>query len=403
MSKELQVVLDEINKTTTEMRSYVDKRIDEIKATGSADPLTASAIEKANNEITELRKQYDELAKQAQRPQADVTGAAAGSNPDMELRKSAFVKYLRHGVGETGRALLSPEEQRALNSLTDTDGGFMVPTAWESEVLMAAYNEAELRPLLQVGTTGRDRVMMPSLKKPVVAWGNAALAVTPQELSTGSETLSIFDLKALVLIHNNTLDDTDANIWGELNGAFASAIAEAEDNAFTAGDGATMPQGVLTNKDVRANFTKTGVAAGLTDVNNNGVDALITMLHSLKKTYRRRATWAMNSATEGIIRQLKDEQGQYLWQPPVQAGSPALLLGRPVVNPEGMDDVGADKLPIVLGDFRTGYKVRDRAGITVQRLVERYAEYDQTGFIVKRRTGGKVTMAEAFRCLKVST
>jgi HK97 family phage major capsid protein len=158
----------------------------------------------------------------------------------------------------------------------------------------------------------------------------------------------------------------------------------------------------MTHAGVIANFTKTGVAAALSDTNNNGVDPLISMLHSLKKTYRRNATWGMNSTTEGEVRKLKDKDGQYLWQPPVQAGSPATLLGRPVINPEGMADIGANAFPVVLGDFRSGYVIRDRSGITVQRLVERYAEFDQTGFLVKRRTGGKVVMAEAFRVLKIA-
>lgn len=398
---DMQQLLDAINKATTELRSYVDRKFEEVNKTGAADPVTVAAIEKANADIGELRKQYDEAVKAAQRP-AMGTGGSNGDSPEMELRKSAFTKFLRYGMGETGRAAMSVDEVRALSSASDSEGGFLVPQSWESTVLMQAYNEAELRAACQVSSTGRDRVFLPALKKPAVAWGTANLAVSPQELSSGGETITIQDLKALVLIHNNTLDDAEANIWAELSGAFSSAIAEAEDNAFAAGDGVAAPQGVLTHAGVLANYTKTGVAAALTDTNNNGVDALISMLHSLKKTYRRNSSWAMNSTTEGLIRQMKDKDGQYLWQPPVQAGSPALLLGRPVLNPEGVPDVAANAFPVVLGDFRSGYKIRDRSGITVQRLVERYAEFDQTGFLLKRRTGGKVVMAEAFRVLKVA-
>jgi HK97 family phage major capsid protein len=78
-------------------------------------------------------------------------------------------------------------------------------------------------------------------------------------------------------------------------------------------------------------------------------------------------------------------------------------LGRPLINPEGFPDVAANAFPIVLGDFRKGYRIRDRSGVTIQRLVERYAEYDQTGFMIKKRVAGQVTQAEAFRCLKVAT
>jgi HK97 family phage major capsid protein len=262
---------------------------------------------------------------------------------------------------------------------------------------------AELRPICNVATTGRDAVFMPALQKPSVAWGTTNLAVSAQDLAAGGERIEIFDLRALVLIHNNTLDDTDANIWAELNDQFSMAIAEAEDVAFATGAGNSSPQGVIADSRVTANYVASGVAAAISDANNNGVDALITILHGLKKAYRSNATWAMNSTTEGAVRQLKDTNGQYLWQPPVQAGAAATLLGRPVVNPEGLPDIAANAFPIVLGDFRKGYKIRDRQGIVVQRLVERYAEYDQTGFLVKRRTGGQVVLPEAFACLKVAT
>lgn len=402
MDEELKKLVEQINRATIEMRGYIDTKLEQVAKSGAADPLVQAAIDKANAEITELRARIVETEKASQRPAPGSTNAP--TDPAIELRQRAFIKYLRYGMGESARGSMTPDEQRSLSNATDADGAFLIPTAWEGGVLMAAFNAAEVRPVVNVGSTGRDRVFVPSLKKPIVAWGVGALAVTAQDLSAGGETIPILDLKALALIHNNTLDDADSDIWGELSGAFATAVAEAEDLAFAAGDGATEPQGVMSHPTVRAAFTKTGVAAALGDgtVAHNGCDPLIDALHSLKKVYRRNATWGMTSMTEGLVRQLKDTTGQYLWQPPVAAGSPATLLGRPVINPEGMDEVGANKFPIVVGDFRTGYRVRDRSGLSVQRLVERYAEYDQTGFIIKRRTGGRVVMAEAFRCIKVA-
>lgn len=394
MSNQIQVVLDEINKATTEMRSYVDRKIE-----GQSDPLVQAAIDKANASITELRGQYEELVKASQRPAPSTPGA---KDKDTELRHAAFVKYLRYGVGETGRSMMNPDEVRTLSNASDADGGFLVPVDFQNTILMDAFNEAAVRPVANTGTTSRDKVFMPSLKKPTVAWGVTNVAVSAQDLSAGGETLQINDLRALSLIHNNTLDDAAADVWGELSMAFSSAIAEAEDNAFINGDGTNAPQGLMTATTVLANFKKSGVAAALSDATFNGVDPLIEMLHLLKKTYRRNSTWAMNSTVEGEVRKLKDKDGQYLWQPPVQAGSPATLLGRPLINPEGMADIAANKFPIVLGDFRSGYYIRDRAGISVQRLVERYAEFDQTGFLIKRRTGGKVAKAEAFVTLKIS-
>lgn len=395
-------VLEEMRSTHIALQEHVDKQIEEVRKNGDSSAFAKEAVEKINSEMTELRSQYDELVKQSQRSNLAAGMGAADETPEQIEMRSAFSKFLRYGMGENGRNNMTTEEFRALSSSSDKDGGFLVPTTFESGLLTLAFNEAEVRPLAQVSPTGRDTVQLAAISKPVVSWGIKNLAIDPQDLSAGGERIEIFDLKALTLIANNTLDDSEADIWAELLGQFASAIAEAEDNAFVSGAGNVSPQGIISDARVLANFTATGVAGGIADGSNNGVDALITMLQSLKKTYRRNSTWGMNSTTEGEVRKLKDSNGQYLWQPPVQAGAPATLLGRPVVNPEDLPDVAANARPIILGDFRKGYKVRDRSGVSVQRLVERYAEYDQTGFIIKKRLGGQVVIPEAFTTLKVA-
>lgn len=396
--EDLKQLLESINKGTAELRAHVDKQIDEIRKAGAGSDDTKAAIERINGELTELRKQYEEAVKQTGRPNGGAGGGHA--NPEVELRKSAFEKFLRRGMGESGRSVMTPEEIRALSQASDADGGFLVPTDWESELITQAYNEAAIRPVAQVGPTGRDTVFMPAIAKPTVGWGKANVAVSPQEIGTGGERMQIFDLRALTLIHNNTLDDADADVWGELMMLFSAAIAEAEDNAFAIGAGNESPQGVLAHSGLTK--VKSGVAGALTDSTHKGFDRLISALYGLKKTYRRNATWAFNSNTEAVLRTLKDGNDQYLWQPPVQAGAPATLLGRPIINPEGMPDIAANAVPIVIGDWRRGYKIRDRRGITVQRLVERYAEYDQTGFMIKRRVGGQCVLPEAFKGVQIA-
>ena len=402
MNEEIKKLFVEMRKAHEEFKTFVNKQIDEIRTTGSVHPDTETTLGKINDDITQLRTNYEEMIVASKRSTAMEQRSEGGIiiSPEEELNQRAFDKFLRGGMGET--CSMDADEKRALSSSADKDGGFLIPTTFESEVITQAFDEGELRALCNVAPTGRDTVQLSALSKPVVAWGTRNLAVDPQDLSAGGERIEIFDLKALTLIANNTLDDAVADVWGELRDQFASAVAEAEDAAIAAAAGDKMPQGVISDERVQANFVKTGVAGALNDGSNNGVDALITMLQSLKKTYRRNATWAMNSTTEGKVRQFKDSQGQYLWQPPVQPGNPSTLLGRPLVNPESLPDVGANSFSIALGDFRRGYKLRDRSGLTVQRLVEKYAEYDQTGFLIRKRLGGQVLLPEAFVLLKTA-
>lgn len=400
---ELKQLHEEVTKTFETLKEHNDKAIEEAEARGGeATAETRAIVDKANEEITELRKQMVEIEKKMNRPKI-LNDKGEEIDEETEVREAAFVKFLRYGSGENGREMFTPEELRALGGTSDADGGFLIPPSFESGIIMNAYDLAALRPVCQVGSTGRDVVVLGALSKPSVAWGRQSIAVTEQSLNTGGERITVYDCRALTLISNNTLDDVDADIVGEMTDAFGRALAEAEDNAFAVGAGDDSPKGVAADSRVQALAVTSGVAAALSDATNNGVDALISCFYTPKGIYRQNGTWAFNSTTEGVIRKLKDGNGQYLWEPAVQAGKPAQLLGKPIVNPEGMADIGANAYPIVFGDFNAGYKIRDRAGVSVQRLVERYAEYDQTGFLIKKRVGGQVTLAEAFCPVKIST
>jgi len=390
MAEKLQEVIDQINTKFCELREANDKGLKEMeKRNGEMTSETKTQVDAINAAITELRKQQDVLEKAIQLAKLPA-GEERGKTPEMEKREKAFVQFARSGM---------EQELRTLDGSTDTDGGILIPPTFETGILMVAFNEAEIRRACQVGSTGRDLVIFSSMAKPVVGWGSGT--ISKQNSKTGAEKMPINDLRALITISNNTLEDAEANIVAELTSAFAMALAEAEDDAFMVGTGSEQPLGVMKTSSILSRFVATGVAGALFDATHNGVDCLIEALHSLKKVYRRRATFAFNSTTEGVIRTLKDTNGQYLWQPPVQAGTPATLLGRPIANPEGMDDISAGKYPIVIGDF-TQYKIRDRKGMTVQRLSERYADDDEIGFIIKKRVGGKPVMAEAFAPIKIS-
>ena len=398
----LDIIIEKINEKFTEFRSVNDKA-DEERATRNGEALaeTQEKLDKINTDITELRQVQNKLEKLANRPLIPADGKE--SNPELELRATAYDKFIRHGMGETSLAEFSPEEVRALAGTSDVDGQFLVPVDWESELIMNAYELAAVRPICQVGTTSRDIVQMGALSKPTVAWGKRAIVVPQQDLDAGGIQVRIKNIRALTLISNDTLEDADANVMAELQEAFQMAIAEAEDDAFIVGTDEDSPPGIMTNATILAAYKFSGVTAAISDATFNGIDKLLDMIYGLNSKYRRNGTFAMNSTTEALYRQLKDGEGKYLWEPSSQAGVPVALLGRPVINPEGMADVAANAYPVVFGDFRAGYKIRDRAGLVITRLVERYAEYDQVGLLLKKRVGGQVVLPEAFIPLKIAT
>jgi HK97 family phage major capsid protein len=130
------------------------------------------------------------------------------------------------------------------------------------------------------------------------------------------------------------------------------------------------------------------------------VDAIIDLVYALKAGYRQNGNFVMNRKTQAAVRKLKDEDGQYLWQPAAQAGGRATLMTFPVVEAEDMPDIATDSYAVVFGDFRRGYLVVDRQGVRVLR--DPYSAKPYVLFYTTKRVGGGVQDFDAIKLLKFS-
>lgn len=392
------IIVEKLQHAHAALQQHFDKKItEERKAGETANAATLESIEKIQNEISHLRAALKESEIRA-KVKAGLSQAREVS-PDAYR---AFDKLLRNGAPNASNvAAFTPDELRTLSGLSDGVGGILVPDDIANEILHFAYQTGTIRGATTVRTTGRDAVSLPSMGKVAIAWGNSNVAVAPQTPETGARRIEIHRASGLILASNDMLEDAGADVVADITMQFAMALGEAEDVKFCQGTGVNEPKGILGDAGILARFTKTGVAAALTDSTHNCIDALITALHSLK-SYRPRASFVMNSLTEGLVRAVKDANGQYLWQPPVVAGSPATLLGRPCLITEGMPDVAANAFPIAVGDWATGFRVYDRRGVTVNILRERYADQQSTGVVLTSRVGASPVISEAFQLIKVA-
>ncbi len=102
-----------------------------------------------------------------------------------------------------------------------------------------------------------------------------------------------------------------------------------------------------------------------------------------------------------VIAKLKDGEGQYLWRESVRAGEPDRLLNLPVMMSEyAPNTLTTAQYVGALGDF-SHYWIADALDMQIQRLVELYAETNQTGFIGRKETDGMPVLAEAFVRVKL--
>jgi len=132
-------------------------------------------------------------------------------------------------------------------------------------------------------------------------------------------------------------------------------------------------------------------------------DDLIDLYHAVPSAYARRGAWGMNRATMAEVRKLKTSgTGVYLWADSLTPGNPPTLLGRPVVEFPDLPDLSQSPVgvPIVFGDWATGYRIFDRVGLSVLRDPFSRSTNSEVRFLARRRVGGKLVQPEALRGLE---
>ena len=206
-------------------------------------------------------------------------------------------------------------------------------------------------------------------------------AATEGDVTFGTATLGAKKLSSKIIrVSNELLQDSGVDIEAYLAGRIAQRIGRGEAKYLVQGTGAGAP---LQPKGLAASVTGTTQSSAAATFNWKDMNSLI---HSLDPAYRGGPSfrWAFNDATLQSIEQMEDTQGRPLWLPDITGGSPATVLGIPYVIDQAIDNAAASKKFIYLGDFNR-FVVRRVAYMTLKRLVERYAEYDQTAFLAFHR------------------
>ncbi len=111
-------------------------------------------------------------------------------------------------------------------------------------------------------------------------------------------------------------------------------------------------------------------------------------MNKLRAGYLPKASWLMPRSVVDAVRKFKENvTGAYLWQPSLQAGTPATLLGYPIALADDMPAMAADSLSAAFGNFEEGYTIVDRIGFRVLR--DPYTAAPFVKFRCSKRVGGE--------------
>jgi len=358
---------------------------------------------KMEADVIALGKEIDRLEKQAildaelNAPITNpLTGRPATSKPEGKIGKasdeyrSAFWSAMRSRAGEG----LDPTIKNALQIGTDTEGGYLVPDEFERTLVEALQEENLFRRLAKVITTASgDRKIPIVASKGTASWIDEEGAIPESDDSFGQVSIGAYKLGTMIKVSEELLNDSVFQLEPYISKEFARRIGNKEEAAFFTGDGSGKPTGVL----AATGGAELGVTtAGATAIT---LDEVLDLFYSLKAPYRNKSVFVMNDATVKAIRKLKDGQGQYLWQPSIQASAPDTILNRPLHTSSYVPVIEAGAKTIAFGDF-SYYWVADRQGRIFRRLNELYAVTGQVGFIATQRVDGKLILPEAIKVLQ---
>ncbi len=376
-----------------------DQRLGELERRG-ADAITAEKVERINAVLDAQKALIDELVLKARRPA--LGGGEAFTDLAAREHKAAFDTYVRTGEA----AGLKRLESKALSAGVGADGGYTVPVETEREIGKRLAALSPVRALADVRTISQGTYKKPFMTSgPAVGW----VAETAARSQTASPVLDelafpAMELYAMPAATQTLLDDSAVNIDEWLAIEVEAAFASQEGTAFVTGDGVGKPKGFLAYDTVaesawtwgKLGFVATGAAGDFPAA--NPADPLVDLVYALKAGYRQNGSFLMSRRTQGAVRKLKDENGQYLWAAPTAPGAQPSLLGFPVFEAEEMPNPAANTLAIAFGDFRRGYLVVDRAGVRVLR--DPYSAKPYVLFYTTKRVGGGVQDFDAIKLLK---
>lgn len=379
--------LNEVTSLATafeEFKNTNDQRIAQIEAKGSADVLTTEKLDRLNSVVAGLQQTVTDMGKKSNR-----IGTGEASAQDEEY-KGAFDKWARKG--ERYEAEL---EAKALVT-NDSTGGFLVPKTVEAGIRADLRTLSPIRAEATVIQVSNDRyTYLKNNRGLQTGWVGETDARPETATPTLSEvTLPSGEIYANPAVSQRALDDSQFNLEAWLQTEIVNEMAIAENKAFVNGDGVNKPKGFMNATGL--NTIKTGAAAALP----TGADYVFSMVYAMESAYRAGAKFYSNGAVSASLRTVKDNNGQYIWQPSLVLGQPAALAGYAHVELEDMDAIAAGKTPLAFANMKQGYTIADRIG--VRTLRDPYTHKPFVHFYATKRVSGDVTDAKAFVLLKVS-
>ena len=396
MAMTIQELREKRKKTWDTARDFLDSKRNANGVLSEEDSKTYDAMEQTivdlGKEIQRLERQAEIEAEMNKATSTPVLGKPA--TPNVTEKTGTASDTYKKAFWNSVRNRNWIDVHNDLQVGTDAEGGYLVPDEFERKLVEALEEESIFRQMATViKTSNGDRKIPIVTSKGEAVWMDEEQQYSLSDDTFGQASLSAYKLGTAIKISEELLNDSVFDLPSYIAKEFARRIGTKEEEAFLIGDGKGKPTGIFAAAGGAENgATTTGAAITFDDV--------IELFYSLKSPYRKKAVWVLNEQTVKALRKIKDNTGNFIWQPSVSAGLPDTILNRPYVTSVYAPTIAAGAKAIAFGDY-SYYWVADRQGRSLKRLNELFAMNGQVGFLASQRVDGKLILPEAVKTLTI--
>jgi HK97 family phage major capsid protein len=309
-----------------------------------------------------------------------------------DYRESAEYKEMNQWVinGQVPSSWLTTE---TLRTDVNVSGGFLVPVELDNAIVKKIVELDDMRSISRVRTLSGKSLDVPKRNTiPTATWEG--------ETETGANSESTYELQSLVpyrltfstQITQDQLMNAAFDMEAEMGSDAALAFASKAGAGYVLGDGVKKPFGFMADAVVLAQVRTADTSSEV------DFDSVIRITGDLELGYDPR--YVMNRKTMASIRALVSTTGQPLWEPGINGGVAATLAGHPYTILPTMADEASNAYPLAFGDFRSGYTIADRTGMSVVRDDFTLKKQAIIEFTWNRWTTGDVVLPQAIRVLR---
>lgn len=359
----------------------------------------------------EARAAVDTDLREGRRTGVDRLGARFDSAADREHYRD-FMNFVR--TGEVSSRMKRAPEQRtdqaagsqSISYTAGAAGGYFVPAGFVYEVDTATKFYAPLMDgsAFRVMETATGAVLPFPTNNDT---GNEAATLAEntqaveQAITLGQQTFGAYKYTSnIVKVSLELLQDSAFDLDSYLTDLFGIRFGRGYENAFTNGPGGgNAPTGILTALNtldlpeiIAQGSNANSGNAGDTGANSIGTVDLTELEHAVDPSYRRSGKWMFHDQTLRQLKQLLDKFGRPIWLPGIAVNAPDTLYGYPYVINQSMPQIAPNAVTVLFGNLQK-FVIRKVRDMQVIRLVERYADYGQVGFIAFSRVDSNLVDA----------